>query len=99
MALSPTARRWARLITAQQLVNLPTRAFAAQHDVNPSTLNWWRARLRKEAPTFIEVRIASSTTPPSSAPLRLQLTAVPLSIDVPVGTDLAWLRAVVQALS
>lgn len=99
MALSPTAQRWARLLAAQQNANLPTRAFAALHDVNPSTLNWWRARLRREAPTFIEVRIPPAEPRPSSAPLRLELAALPVSIDVPIGTDLAWLRAVVRALS
>ena len=97
MPLSPTAQRWARLLADQEQSNLTTRAFAAQHDVNPSTLNWWRCELRKREPAFIEVRLATVVTPPSA--LRLEFTAFRLAMDVPVGADLDWVREVVRALS
>ena len=64
MPLSPTAQRWARLLADQEQSNLTTRAFAAQHDVNPSTLNGWRCELRKRQPAFVEVRLATVVTPP-----------------------------------
>lgn len=49
MALSPTARRWAKLVTALESSNLTAAAFAAQNNVNPSTLSWWRSRLSRFA--------------------------------------------------
>jgi hypothetical protein len=31
--------------------------------------------------------------------VRLSFTTMPVSVEVPVGTDLAWLRRVVEALT
>ena len=47
------------------------------------------------SPRFVEVRLA----PAAPTVLRLSFTTLPMSLEVPVGTDLAWLRQVVGALT
>lgn len=106
MRLPPA--RWAELVSAHRQSGLSTEQFAARHNVNAKTLGWWRLRLRREARTggFVEVQVpqlgalvvgaVSRAVPPV---LRVELTTSPVCIDVPTGADLAWLRAVVQALS
>lgn len=99
MSLTPTAQRWARLVTALEQSDLTARAFAAKHNVNPSTLSWWRSRFRGSMPSrgFVEVEL--SAVPAAPAPLiRVELPGDAVVV-VPVGADLRWLRAVVEALS
>jgi transposase-like protein len=99
MSLTPTAQRWAHLVTALEQSDLTARAFAAKHNVNPSTLSWWRSRFRGSMPRgFLEVEL-SAAVPATPAPLiRVELPGDAVVV-VPVGVDLRWLRAVVEALS
>ena len=113
MRLPPA--RWAELVSAHQQSGLSTERFAARHNVNAKTLGWWRLRLRREAttPAFVEVQVPQLQVPQlrqgplASGPvtlavppaLRVELTTSPVCIEVPTGADLAWLRAVVRALS
>ena len=110
MRLPPA--RWAELVSAHRQSGLSTERFAARHNVNAKTLGWWRLRLRREARTagFVEVQVpqlgpgskslvAGAVTGAVAPVLRVELTTSPVCIDVPTGADLAWLRAVVQALS
>jgi len=99
MSLTPTAQRWARLVTALEQSDLTAAAFAAKHNVNPSTLSWWRSRFRGSMPSrgFVEVELPA--VPAAPAPLiRVELPGDAVVV-VPVGADLRWLRAVVEALS
>ena len=97
MPLPETTQRWRALVTDLQRSGLPIREFAARRDVNPKTLAWWRTKLVRApaTPTFVEVRLA----PAAPTVLRLSFTTLPMSLEVPVGTDLAWLRRVVEALT
>lgn len=100
MPLTPTAQRWAVLVTALEQSNLTTRAFAARHAVNPSTLAWWRSRLRdtvREA-AFVPVELVEPATLELPT-LEVHVARTGATVTVPVGADLAWLRAVVEALS
>jgi hypothetical protein len=45
------------------------------------------------------VRLALPSPSPVARPVRLSFTTMPVSVEVPVGTDLAWLRRVVEALT
>ena len=101
MPLTPTAQRWARLVAALEQSNLTATAFAAQHNVNPSTLSWWRSRLRGTLQTraFVEVELPCGIAPTSNPPpLRVEVRAG-VVVVVPDGADLRWLRAVVGALA
>ena len=101
MRLTPTAQRWARLIAELDQSELTATAFAAQRCVNPSTLSWWRRKLQRErAPgSFVAVNLPATTALSPVPVLRLELLEARVAMDVPVGADLTWLRAVVVALS
>lgn len=96
-ALGPARRR---VRTLQS--NHTAAAFAAQHGVNPSTLMWWRSRLRTGAIPggFVAVELPAVVPPVRTVPpLRLELAGRGLALTVPVDADLVWLRAVVDALT
>ncbi|MBL8614695.1 MAG: transposase [Deltaproteobacteria bacterium] len=50
-----TATRWRAVVEAHAASGLTNRDFSRQHGVNPSSLAWWRSRLRdndmKQTPT------------------------------------------------
>lgn len=100
MSLTPTAQRWARLVTALEQSDLTAAAFAAKHNVNPSTLSWWRSRFRGSMPSrgFVEVELAAAAPALPTPLIRVELPGEAVVV-VPVGADLRWLRAVVEALS
>lgn len=111
MALRATEERWSRLLERYEASGQSLREFAASVDVNPKTLAWWRRQLQGPVPGFIEVGLSSAPTvspspsaPEPSAPssdtprLAVELVSRGLRIEVPAGTDLAWLRRVVEAL-
>ena len=78
---------------------MTARAFAAKHNVNPFTLSWWRSRFRASMPSrgFVEVELPA--VPAAPAPLiRVELPG-DVVVVLPVGADLRWLRAVVEAPS
>ena len=104
------AARWAELVATQRQSGLTIRQFAAQHHVNESTLSWWRGQLQQPVlPAFVEVPLpavppvlsspSTAESKPVSMPLRVELVDRRVALTVPVDTDLAWLRAVVDALS
>lgn len=96
IAPTPTAQRWAHLVAELDRSPLSVTAFAQLHGVNPSTLSSWRSRLRAAGPSrFVDV-----TPEPAPAPLlELELPELGVRVPVPVGTDLAWLRTVLEALA
>lgn len=99
--LTPTARRWALLLAEHRTSGLTLSQFAARRRVNASTLAWWRARLRHVAeaePRFLEVQVTPAATR-LGPPLRVELVAGRVFVEVHPGADLAHLRAVVEALS
>lgn len=74
-------------------------AYRADDDNLPVTLlGWWRARLRSGSPAAAFVDVSLSPVVGPSA-LRVELLGARVAVDVRPGTDLAWLRQVVQALS
>ena len=101
MPLPETTQRWRALVTDLQQSGLPIREFAVRRDVNAKTLAWWRTKLARvpTSPTFVEQRLAPPSPSPVARAVRLSFTTMPVSVEVPVGTDLAWLRRVVEALT
>ena len=101
MSLSPTGERWARMVSEFEHSGLTVAAFATRRGVNPSTLAWWRSRLRGRArqSAFVPVELPAVVERPAPALLRVALPARGLVVEVPPETDLAWLRSVVEALA
>lgn len=100
MPLSPTAQRWAELVSALEQSNLTAKAFAVEHNVNVSTLSWWRSRLRGASTSraFVAVDVPVAPRAPRRL-LQLEFTDRAVALSIPEDVDLTWLRAVVDALS
>ena len=99
MRSAATVERWSKRVEAWERSGQTTREFAAAQDLNPRTLAWWRSQLRRRRPAFVEVVLPTPPSPPPAPPvLVVQLVGRGLQIEVPVGADLGWLRAVVEAL-
>ncbi len=97
------ARRWRALVDAHAASGLTNRAFAAQHDINPRTLAWWRSRLRRTdggaglpapAPRFAELVVAEP-----DRGVVLSLDGYNARVVIDHGTDLGLLRRVLEALT
>jgi transposase-like protein len=88
-----SAQQWAPLVAELQNSHLSIAAFAAQKGVHPATLATWRRRFAQKGPAFLEVSLAEQ-----EATLQVELPSRAV-IRVPVGTNLRWLRQVVEALS
>lgn len=93
MPSTTAEERWSRVVARCESSGLSVRAFAAQEGINPNTLTWWRSHFRRSEARFVEVAL-----PPRPTPLALELVNLGVRIEVPVGTDLSWLRSVVGAL-
>ena len=102
MSLSPAAQRWAELVLALDQSKLSTKEFAAQHQVKASSLSWWRGRFRGTLTSraFVAVDLPAVLAPRKArTELRLEFVDRPVALSIPGDADLAWVRAVVDALS
>ncbi len=102
--------RWAKRVQQWEQSGLTAAAFAAEWDINPRTLAYWKWKLRKEraesgtttaesSPRFVEV------TPPGSAWWQPGAERIEVVIDdrivvrIPDAFDPDTLRRVVDALT
>jgi len=97
-ALSSNAQYWADLIQKYERSGMSVQAFATMHGVHFTTLYAWRRRLRTKQPAFVEVSVPKRDTS-EAPPIQVQILNRPVSVVVPIGADLRWVRAVVEALS
>lgn len=107
MTLTPAAARWSALIDRHERSGQTLRAFAADNDINPNTLAWWRSRLGRvqrpaSAEPFLEVVVDQA---PSSPPEKDDDGTVVLVLDdlrahvvVDRETDLDLLKQLLGAL-
>lgn len=108
MATSTSETRWSRLVQDLEASGRRLREFAAEHDVNPNTLAWWRSHFRRRerqgrpAPAassaFTELRLVACQQPDRSDHLVVTLDGRGAHVRVDRTTDLHLLRAVVEAL-
>ena len=109
MSDTPTASRWRALVEAHAASGIPIRELARLHQVNASSLSWWRSRLRERnpsqaqavpspAPAFAELTVTAPTPTPRCG-VVLTLERVNVRVDVDLKTDLVLLRQVVEALA
>ncbi len=106
-----TARdRWAKRVQQWEQSGLTAAAFAAEWDINPRTLAFWKWKLRKEqaevgAPTADSSPRFVDVTPPASAWWQVRAERIEVVIDdrivvrIPDAFDPDALRRVVEALT
>ena len=56
---STSATKWRRLVAAQEKSGLPVREFAATRGISPTTLYWWRSKLRRDRVDLVPVEVVS----------------------------------------
>jgi transposase-like protein len=105
---TPAATRWSMLIDQLEASGQTVRAFATEHDLNPSTLAWWRSRLgrgrpRGEAvaaqPVFDQLAVEGvAPTTPHEGTVVVAIERINVHIVVDRETDLGLLRLVLEAL-
>ena len=107
MTQTSAAERWSVLVDEHEASGLSIRAFAAQAEVNPRTLAWWRSRLGRSTERgktgSVELTVAAAPTPAVEAAEVDPTVVVALdgyAAHVVVGqvTDLALLKRVLKAL-
>ena len=107
MARTTAAERWSVLVDEHEASGLSIRAFAAQAEVNPRTLAWWRSRLgrskKRKQTGFVELTVAAAPTPPVEAAevdptVVVALDGYAAHVVVDQVTDLALLKRVLKAL-
>lgn len=104
MAITPAATRWAAIIAEQERSGLTIRAYAEAHDLNPSTLGWWRSRLGRAhrpqpAARFAEVEIiGADSLSAGDRTVVVALERLDVHVVVDRQTDLGLLRQVLEAL-
>lgn len=107
--LTPTGRRMAGLLAAQETSGLGVGAFARARGLSPNTLSWWRGeirrRLARQSRGVTEVHFAEAivvdrpaAAAPDGARLLLDLGRA-RRVEVPVGFDAATFRRLLEVLS
>ncbi len=95
----PSDRR--RLIRGFQKSGQSAMAFCGEHDVSPSSLWRWLARMRREesnAGGMVEIpMMAMRAQDAQTAAVKVDLVGG-TRLEIATGTDTAWLAALVRAL-
>lgn len=101
----PVARRsrasWAQLVAEAERSGSLERT-AERHGVSAKSLAWWRWSLRRGAPSspvkLLPVVVAGGPPAPSSVMTWIEIAAGDVAIRVPVGTDVAYVAALIAAM-
>lgn len=104
MAVRKSCAQWSEVLARFGASGEPMARFCARHRLSPRTLAWWRWRFRDERAdgrTRGEVRLVAVDVPAAPAAetfgaIRIGLGA--LDVRVEVGTDEAYVAALVDAL-
>jgi transposase len=108
--MQTTRDRWAKRVRQWDQSGLTAAAFAAEWDLNPRTLAYWKWRLRKEAaeapvakeaespPKFVEVTPAPSTWWQPADRIEIVISDR-VVVRVPDAFDAVTLRRVIEALT
>ena len=94
---------WQTTVAAWQTSGQSAEHFAAEHHCHPATLRWWRRHLEILAaePVSTLTMLRVEVTSPVSEVVAGVLTAVvgPAELRITVGTDAAYVGAVVAAIA
>lgn len=96
-----TEAKWRALIAAQEKSGLTARAFAESRGITPTTMYWWRCRLRRrparaELVQVVEHEVAVDDHR-GSADFELRIDSA-VTLRIPAGFDEGELRRLVRAL-
>jgi hypothetical protein len=97
---------WRKVLADWEASGLSVREFAAQRGLKVKSLEWWRWKLcalkKKDDSALLPVAtmrfVPLDVVKPAATALRLRLENAPVSLEIPHGVELGWLRAVVDAL-
>ena len=94
-----TRAEWTKLVEEAQVSELSQKAFAQHKGISPTTLSWWKSRLRREAreqSALVAVDVVEDARP-RTADFRVEL-AHHRTVIVPAAFDAGALRRLVAAL-
>jgi transposase-like protein len=103
MSETPSTRRWRALVQSLAASDLSNADFAKAHDLIPSTLGWWRTRLKRSPatpeqgeprPTITELSVAER-----AATVVLTLDDPSAGVAVQHVINLALLKRVVPGVA
>lgn len=89
--------QWRGLVAQWRRSGQTQKAFAAEHGLVTSTLSWWCAELKREAPAphaFVPVEVQAQEQTEPVAVLRCGEAA----LHIAPGVDPAWVAAVLKQL-
>jgi hypothetical protein len=93
---------WQATVARWRRGGLTAGAFAARERLNVHTLRWWSARVERDTraehgSSPVPIEIALPSAPPTSSS-TLEIAVGGAVVRCEVGTDVAYLAAVVRAL-
>jgi len=105
MAKTEKERIWTRRIAAWERSGMGRRAWCAANEVNVHTFDYWRRRLREQAPTSAAppqklVPVVVKSAPGASvSPATIEI-ALPrgIALRAPAMVDARWLATLVRAI-
>jgi hypothetical protein len=104
MAVRRSRAQWSEMLSRFEASGEPMARFCARHRLSPGTFAWWRWRLRDEQPDGAErgevrlVAVDIPTAPAADAASTIRIGLGALDVHVEVGTDVAYVAALVDAL-
>ncbi len=105
MAVRRNRDEWLQLLGMFEASGETPARFCAKHRISPRTFGWWRWRLRDErrepvAPERIRLVAVDvkSAAPPAEGVGAVRIALADFELRVEVGTDVAYVAALVEAL-
>lgn len=101
--MTEKAKKWSRIINAQEASGLSPKEYAQEHELNLRHLRDWRYRLgrskgKKIPVTAIEFVEVAPLMPAKSAELYLVLNKIDVTVIVDEWTNMTLLKQTLEAL-
>ena len=98
--LSPKVKKWEGMVEEWERSQMSAEAFAEQKGIHASTLRGWRRKLKmKDSQKMHPKAFVEVSLPTRENTISIDFHGRNFSLRVPVGTEVGWLRRVVEALS
>lgn len=107
MSARKSRNQWVKIVTAFERSGLPVEDFCARRGIKAGTLRWWRWQLGDRVPVAptsdvrlvpVDVVTDSLGVAPAAGPRRLVIGVAGVSVHVEIGTDAAYVAALVAEL-
>jgi transposase-like protein len=90
--------KWRSLIAEQERSGLTARAFAESRGITPTTLYWWRSRLRQRGAALVPVTVVAHDEGADKESGAFELEFGEMTLRIPRGFAETDLRRLLQAL-